>query len=919
MDTGLRNIIQPSAEIILVLIISLILTFPAHSQTQSGQLLLLSPETVESGPRSVVTLSVRLTNIDTDRNTFTIEAETPEGWSYIAMPDSLELEPEGSGISFISLTVPSDVLSGENIIRVNAFPQDDPGDVASTVVMVRIPEVVRLDVSTDRPVLPEIYTGDQIEVVFTVSNYGNAPTRVIVEFTSRQDWPINTDPADLEFELSTNESRRITATVSVPEEIVRSVLYLMTCRVQSLEPGMEDLVAEARISTRVITRQLSGASMYSTLYSRLHMGTSLSEGGEYRMRLVLRSVESEFMEGRRIWLGPVNLLNFGDSNGSLVSSGRFSIHYDEDDMYFRGGDFSLDLNSPLLGRRISGRGGELFFKLNDSSYRALYSRTRGSSQRDNTGLQFGYGIDDSSSMLLTVIRDEPVNQTTGSSVSRGSSTLYGIFYEYSPSDSFNVTGEYGNSANSEGLDGANDAWRLSGKYRGDFFTLNCEWLRAGGGFHGGWTDTDQRRLNLSWSVTDDIDLLGSYYLSRNNIEADFSEEARRLQNIGFGISWDIEDVGLLRVTRLTTRREDVFLGNYNDNIRTTGYSLTRTWGDLFLMAAYIDQSTEDRLNGLVENNRLFRLSTSVNITRELSARLGYTARLVRAPGVDDNNSRDLNLDCRYRATDDMDFSLDLTRSFNTTQGRRTTIHGAIQWELDDGSSIDFRIRSYLGSLDSDTEIGLEYIYPFSIPLRAFPRRGNIEGRMFMEAAPDQGIQGVVLKTAGNDVVTDENGYFRFPGLDPGEHEIQMDWASLAVGLSPDLNLPIIVNVEPGGNTWIEIPVIESVSIRGQVLRTVRRADPEPVLQMAIQLEGSTLDQPKYRWTDDYGRFVFADLRPGTYTVSIMEGYLPEWTEVTSASSFDIELAPGDVFEDAEFVIGSVSREIEITTEMPSSN
>jgi hypothetical protein len=256
---------------------------------------------------------------------------------------------------------------------------------------------------------------------------------------------------------------------------------------------------------------------------------------------------------------------------------------------------------------------------------------------------------------------------------------------------------------------------------------------------------------------------------------------------------------------------------------------------------------------------------------------------------------------------DLDMSFSVQRDSGGLQGRRTSANGTLRWEMSSGSTLNLYVRSYTG----DTEVALGFTYPLSIPLTMFPRKGSMTGRVFLAEDPAQGIPNVRVSVGEIEMVTDDGGNFSFPSLDPGEHQLTVDTTSLGVGMTPEAELPLVFLVEAGSKVELEIPVMRSVAIGGQVFLETpgsRGAAPsrQPLAEMVVELQAA--DGSYYRFTDSYGRFLFADLVPGRYVVILRSDYLPQWHQVLDPASYELELAPGESRRDLEFTVAPIQRD-----------
>jgi len=901
-----------SARVRIILVFSILTAWPVAAQ---AGIELLSADVVEAQPREMRTVSVRVTNDSPEPQVYQIEADVPSGWGYVAMPETVEIPAGESTVVFLSINPPAEASAADYAVVLSAYPEGRPSEASLVQLTVRIPAVTLLQVRALRNEPPPAYSGDEIAQVFVVMNLGNARTRVAINTESREEWSLAVDPPDRRLDLEPNQSGRVTVSTVIPEELIQSETYRLTVVARSLEAEGQEW--RASTSTRIIPRRLSAGSIYATLDGNVETQTSWRDDEDISAMLFIDTLESEIMEGRRVSLGPINLPITGRGTGSFGRSQWISAGYEDVELgYIRAGDFSIDLMAPLMGRYMSGRGGDVLYRSGEMDYRIFYTRSRGSIPEETMGVQVARRVGEDTVVRLTAMRDEELSVPEGYDREAESSTNLGLFVEYQPSEDIEVTGGIGRSSVSGS--GSDNAWRLNARYELQRFSANCEWLRAGADFRGGWTDTELRRLNLSWSPLEDVNIWANYSQTRQNLEADPEEEGRRDRSMAFGATWNVEGFGRLRVSHRIDRTRDIVLEDFDRLTKTTEYSLSRDWGGFSLSASWQDRSDEDQLTGDRETDRTLRVDCAARLNRSASARIGYSSGWNRREETVRTTNISLSGDVELGS--DWDLSIGVQRNLGGLQGRRTSVNGTLSWDMPGDSTLNLRVRSYTGGYGGDTEVALGFTYPLSIPLTMFPRKGSVEGRVFLADDPAHGIANVGVSIGQIEMVTDDNGNFSFPSLDPGEYQLTLDTTSLGVGMTPQVELPLVFAVEAGATVGLEIPVMQSVAIGGHVFLETPGSPGEapsrrPLAEMVVELQAE--DGSYYRFTDSYGRFLFADLVPGRYTVLLRSDWLPQWHEILGPASFELELAPGDSRRDLEFTVAPMERQIEVTTEFSS--
>jgi hypothetical protein len=172
---------------------------------------------------------------------------------------------------------------------------------------------------------------------------------------------------------------------------------------------------------------------------------------------------------------------------------------------------------------------------------------------------------------------------------------------------------------------------------------------------------------------------------------------------------------------------------------------------------------------------------------------------------------------------------------------------------------------------------------------------------------------IVIRMANRAVITGSEGRFRFSGLTPGEYHLQMDTSRLEGRLIPNLPIPILVEVKADEVAELDIPVVRSAQVTGEIRLYALPEGHEGLLERAL-----TVTNEEYEIADlepagglvravvelrngaelrrvisgQDGSFVFTDLRPGQWTATLSTSQIPRFHRLVQ-EEFTLVVAPGD--------------------------
>jgi hypothetical protein len=298
----------------------------------------------------------------------------------------------------------------------------------------------------------------------------------------------------------------------------------------------------------------------------------------------------------------------------------------------------------------------------------------------------------------------------------------------------------------------------------------------------------------------------------------------------------------------------------------------------------------------------------------LGAYLNDTIDPCQGDGEDGSDLPSLGLSAWLMLSPKSDLSLDLQAQQTSGQGQ--VIAGVqYSWRRDNGDTVGVQAR-YAGGQYQDANLMLSYTVPIDVPTLRRTDLGTLRGQV-QDSETGKGIGNLVLKMDRLVAVTDARGYFSFPSVPRGYYRLDVAGGRLPVGMIPTGTLPLEIDLVSDDRAQATIGYVRGGTVTGLVqvyapdprllpsqgfVQTRAGTAPKGAPGLAqglvptgglggVLVEIRQAKQVYRRRTNGNGEFRFAGLLPGTWTVSLDPGALPEDATVAEPAQ-GVALKPG---------------------------
>lgn len=887
----------------------------AYAQGKGAEVRLVEPSLPDARPGEIISVSFIVKNMSGRSETFEESLSLPEGWRTIIPPDILTLNNGEEAVRTMAFKVPPTAVGGQyNAIYSVRSKRDyaitDRADFSVTVLPVNM---MRLFLES----APEtIIEGEAYKITARLVNEGNSPITVAISARSTKGYPLSI--ADKELTLDPGAISPIVVSVETAPQSPESFKHVVILDITSkTEPQLKTSLS---VLTEILSRQAK-VDLYhriSTILTVRAMGErDKNNSNGYDVELDGKGTLDE--EGRRC----VEFLLRGpdtQENGLYGERDEYYMNYNDPNMNIRLGDQNYGL-SYLTSYGRYGRGFEAKYhpEGRNLGVGAYYLKNRfGAPDWDEKGgyvnilsakhvkLKFNY---------LTKKQDDyDLTKST-------EDNIYSVEGEFEPVNNMRLLLEYAQGKRDKGLESLDgDAYRVvlygsAGKVRYDFNNTHAE-----PDFYGYYNDSDYISSSLNFPLSSRMQafLSHSSYETNLGMRPDKGDTANKEMLSQFGIRYNLSQGWYTQVGFDNFHKKDRFSpAEYDIKEKAYRLSIGRIAGNFSyrVEARYADQYEKvDDMDASPSNySFLVTYMPSMTLYFTFYGGFGDNAALRGSRLLSDQDN--LGISFNWQATDRLMVKGWYAKyNFNSKIPESDNYEFELRYMMSDESYWSLKARRYDDEYNEQAQTNYVFSYsmPISISVGKKKSLGFVSGMVVnAQTEANTPFSSAVVALNGNKVVTDKSGRFSF-SAPPGTYILDIDRMSIGLKNTATIKLPIKVAVKSGEITHVELNIVESATLGGQVILTKSERGEQPgkdgpvvigdpgkfPVEHERGLEGilvelSRDDEIIRMLTDSDGKFTFIGIRPGTWKFKAYDYKLPPYHYIETPE-MDLTLSSGDM-------------------------
>ncbi|SMC63664.1 hypothetical protein SAMN02746065_10667 [Desulfocicer vacuolatum DSM 3385] len=888
-------------------------------------------------PRAFTTLAFTITNTGTNKDTFLLSPHLPQGWSTISSLGPITLKPGGHKKKLLTVSVPPTALSTIAYpIGLTVTSKLDAAVTATATARLHIKDMLGLRL-TPGPYPELVWAGETVHYDFEIKNLGNSNDVFEIKATSSRKWKFKL--SEKRVALGPYKKKKIHLILKVPSEVQQDQLHVLSFQVVSVKATQQgmDISDEAKIRLKTITVPDKDGSVYLELPASMELEVSQSNDQnnsmpETRLRIEMAGELSEEYATRLYFNN-----TFFEDDGAEEDY-RFDLNKKDQWDLSMGHTFAdfTRLTEDLSGRGISTR---TYSKHLETVFWAGLSNDNDSDiiiddgdekddndEYDNDTEEDAYAVGAS---LIGLINKRGKIKATSTFTTRKDNDwkrhLYSVAGEYQLFEPLTISGEiaYGSEGISD-REKKDSAWFTRSDFSWNSMGFSAEYYHGGTDYPGGITDEEGIGIYSQYQPIEPLTLWVDYQRYNDNVDNNPENITTKTEKLRCGpqfrygiwptldITWELEKEKNNNETPLSGRdnvKETISLGMYKafpilslstrgkwgrdkDKLRANS---TRTSEYNVIVSGYFKQFNWEV--GYTRDESLEDDRDSSEIKEKMEYRLG--CRLFNLLDLNAEYTNETSRCDNDETTREETFDVDLTLSKKIGIGKNNSL------------DIKFESNNLTEDKDKEWKIGLIWRSEFAAPIPWMKTKGRVKGQLFLDEngdgkrGPDESVYPKTRITMNKiHVYTDDKGIFEFPVQEPDTYVLDMDISNLSSGIVPVTPLPMNIDLKKGDSVFMDIALEQVGTIQGMVFDDVDKNltinDDEEGLSpiRLILLRGDKEVQEAF--TDQKGKYVLSDVKPGDYIVKIDKAYLPRRYVMTTPETVPVKIVSKEQLLDLNF-------------------
>ncbi|MEW5768090.1 MAG: carboxypeptidase regulatory-like domain-containing protein [bacterium] len=880
-----------------IISLCLLTVTPLEAEERGVEIRGCGKELLETEPGRTITTVFQITNKSAEKQEFTSEVQLPEGWIPVTRDISFELGVNESDIRLVSFFIPQAALADKYEVTYLVKGGGYPSTISNfcTIYIVVLP-VARLEVKLlEAPA--HIIAGEDYRTSFVVTNECNIENTVSIKIDSGENLPFMVDTE--KFTLAPGESKTIKVVVKTEVKMRERVKHFLALTAQVLND--QKIQARAISFVEIIPRIAEAEDWFHRLPV------------EVTLRQVTSKNEADRSGLRTQISGKGTLDEAGKKHIRFLFSGQdideYCLSYRTKDYEFHLGDYGYYL-SPLTENNRYGRGITGKLNLSNFSLGASYLKTPEIKPEEKQMAGYiDYLIREKYRIGLNYLKE----------IGLANDEMVSLEAQLKLAKNTEVELEYALGKKDKEDDKA--YWlKVSGGQ--DWISYYLKFIQAGPDYPGHYGHRDSFLAALTFPLKDNLRLNANFQQEKNKLDGEPLNRDYQL-----GLNYKSETSPSLSFNwRNRYRGDQLSNSNLDYQEESFEFSIEQRFKKLNLWASAESGKINKRNKGTSHLKR-YIASAYFKPTNKQSYR-GYLSYDNQGNFTGEKTPcLTAGLTISYQIADRTLFDLDLqTNDYQESyQGGRDIFEIRLSHTLPNGHKIPIcgRYTSYKDSpMKDERALTIEYIIPFGLPVSK-KDTGMVKGYVYDEETKEP-LPDIIIRVNGMTVATDQKGNFVFPSLRPGNYYLHVE--RMGLNRISVQQTPIEVTVESGEKTWVEIGIVRTAALVGQVMvyglennynhnslgekggdkkadyyvigegnrtslddKATNLVEASGLANMVVELANGS--EIKRRLTDRRGRFEFEELRPDKWTLKIYDNNLPEY-HYLEKDTFEFELKPG---------------------------